>query len=200
MNTPALPLFRSLSLHGEHGALVPLDPAHRDALADAVLEGELWTLWYTGVPSPAAMLGEIEHRLALQARGDMVPFTILDEAGVPVGMTTYCNIDQDGPRVEIGHTWYARRVQRSPLNTECKLLLLTHAFERLDCLAVEFRTSFFNRQSRQAIERLGAKLDGVLRSHRRLDDGALRDTCVYSIIAAEWPGVRRHLRYMLDSR
>lgn len=189
-----------LSMQCASGALVPLDRGHKDALADAVREGELWKLWYTGVPRPEAMGEAIDSRLQEQAAGTMLPFAILDCDGVPVGMTTYCNIDLAGPRVEIGHTWYAQRVQRSALNTECKLLLLTHAFDQLECLAVEFRTSFFNRQSRRAIERLGAKLDGILRAHRRLDDGALRDTCVYSIVASEWPAVRRHLRFMLDSR
>ena len=128
----------------------------------------------------------------------MLPFTIIDRPGRRiVGMTTYMNIDAAGPRVEIGSTWYARSAQRTPLNTEAKLLLLTHAFEQLGCLAVEFRTHFFNHQSRRAIERLGAKLDGVLRSHLRSPDGTLRDTCVYSIIACEWPTVRSHLEWKL---
>jgi RimJ/RimL family protein N-acetyltransferase len=113
-------------------------------------------------------------------------------------MTTFMNIDATHRRVEIGSTWYARRVQRTPLNTECKLMLLGHAFDTLDCIAVEFRTHFMNRQSRRAIERLGARLDGILRSHQRSADGTLRDTCVYSIVQAEWPTVRSHLRWQLD--
>lgn len=186
------------SLHGTHASLVPLDLSHADALCDAVRDGELWRLWYTAVPSPQGMVAEIERRLGLQAKGSMLPFTVLDAEGVPAGMTTYMNIDAVNRRVEIGSTWYTRRVQRTPLNTECKLMLLTRAFDELDCIAVEFRTHFFNHQSRRGIERLGAKLDGVLRSHQRASDGTLRDTCVYSIVAAEWPTVRSHLRWQLD--
>jgi RimJ/RimL family protein N-acetyltransferase len=128
----------------------------------------------------------------------MLPFTVLDAAGTPAGMTTYMNVDAVHRRVEIGSTWYARRVQRSPLNTEAKLLLLSHAFDMLDCIAVEFRTHRLNTQSRRAIERLGAQLDGILRAHQRSRDGTLRDTAVYSIVAAEWPAVRSHLRWQLE--
>jgi RimJ/RimL family protein N-acetyltransferase len=117
--------------------------------------------------------------------------------GKIVGMTTYTNIDAKFRRVEIGATWYARSAQRTPLNTECKLMLLTHAFERLDCIAVEFRTSYLNHASRRAIERLGAKQDGILRSHQRHADGSLRDTVVFSIIQAEWPAVKKHLEFKL---
>ncbi|MCB1980568.1 MAG: GNAT family N-acetyltransferase, partial [Rhodoferax sp.] len=137
------------------------------------------------------------RRLALRASGSMLPFAVLDAAGVPAGMTTYMHIDAANRRVEIGSTWYARRVQRTPLNTECKRMLLAHAFEQLGCIAVEFRTHRLNQPSRRAIERLGAQLDGVLRSHMRLADGTLRDTAVYSITAAEWPSVRRHLDHQL---
>ena len=144
------------------------------------------------------MAAEIDRRLGLQAQGTMLPFTVIDKpAGRVVGMTTYMNIDLAGPRVEIGSTWYAKSVQRTPLNTEAKLLLLTHAFDTLDCLAVEFRTHFLNHQSRRAIERLGAKLDGVLRQHTRMANGTLRDTCVYSIVPAEWPSVRANLEAKL---
>ncbi|EED31379.1 amino-acid acetyltransferase [gamma proteobacterium NOR5-3] len=143
------------------------------------------------------MLGEIERRLEEQRAGRMLPFTVLDEEGVPAGMTTYMNIDAKSPRVEIGSTWYARRVQRTALNTQCKRLLLEHAFEVLGCIAVEFRTSSFNRASRQAIERIGAKPDGILRNHSRHSNGTLRDTCVYSILESEWPGVRVQLDAML---
>ncbi|MEO7335757.1 MAG: GNAT family protein, partial [Caldimonas sp.] len=137
-------------------------------------------------------------RLGLQAAGSMLPFTVRDPLGRAVGMTTYMNIDNVHRRVEIGSTWYARQVQRGPLNTECKLMLLGQAFEKLDCIAVEFRTHFFNQQSRRAIERLGAKLDGILRNHSRASDGTLRDTAVYSIIESEWPTVRSHLRWQLE--
>jgi RimJ/RimL family protein N-acetyltransferase len=187
-----------VELSGRHAQLVPLAREHGPALAEAVRDGELWKLWYTSIPAPAAMGAEIERRLALQQGGSMLPFAALDAGGRAVGMTTYMNVDARHRRVEIGSTWYAASVQRSALNTECKLMLLAQAFDALDCIAVEFRTHALNRQSRRGIERLGAKLDGVLRSHQRMADGTLRDTCVYSITAAEWPTVRAHLRWQLD--
>jgi len=176
---------------------VPLARTHEAALAEAVRDGELWKLWYTSIPAPERMGAEIERRLALQGQGSMLPFTVLDAHATPVGMTTYMNVDAANRRVEIGSTWYARRVQRTALNTECKLMLLRHAFEALDCIAVEFRTHRFNAQSRRGIERLGAQLDGILRSHQRTADGTLRDTAVYSITRAEWPTVRAHLEFQL---
>ncbi len=185
-------------LRGRHAALVPLRPEHAEALADAVRDGELWKLWYTAIPPPERMAAEIERRLGLQARGTMLPFCVLDAAGVPAGMTTYMNVDAVHRRVEIGSTWYARRVQRTPLNTECKWMLLRHAFETLECIAVEFRTHRLNVQSRRAIERLGAQLDGILRAHQRSADGSLRDTAVYSITAAEWPTIHQHLQHQLQ--
>jgi RimJ/RimL family protein N-acetyltransferase len=188
-----------VTLTGQHVELVPLSREHHDALQDAVRDGELWRLWYTSVPAPEEMAAEIDRRLGLMAKGSMLPFTVIDRPrGRVVGMTTYMNIDPAGPRVEIGSTWYARGVQRSGLNTEAKLLLLAHAFDRLGCLAVEFRTHFLNHQSRRAIERLGARLDGVLRHHQRMRDGTLRDTCVYSITAPEWPTVHSHLTWQLE--
>lgn len=187
-----------VTLHGHHATLVPLQPSHADALSAAVADGELWKLWYTSIPEPSRMAAEIGRRLALQAAGSMLPFTVLDAAGVPVGMTTYMHVDAVHRRVEIGSTWYAQRVQRTPLNTECKRMLLAHAFDALGCIAVEFRTHRFNLQSRRAIERLGAQLDGILRSHQRMADGSLRDTAVYSITAAEWPTVRAHLDWQLS--
>ena len=178
--------------------LAPLDAAHHADLVEAVADGELWKLWYTTVPEPEKMAAEIERRLALQTKGSMLPFTVLDNAsGKPVGMTTFMNVDAQHRRVEIGSTWYRRSVQRTDVNTQCKLLLLGHAFETLGCIAVEFRTHFFNHQSRRGIERLGAKLDGILRSHQLASNGTLRDTCVYSIIAPEWPTVKAHLTYQL---
>lgn len=186
-------------LAGKHVALVPLSLGHEEQLREAVRDGELWNLWYTTIPSPEGMRAEIERRLRLQEAGSMLPLTVLDgPEGRPVGMTTYMSIDHDTPRLEIGSTWYASSVQRTPLNTEAKLLLLGHAFESLGCLAVEFRTHFFNHASRRAIERLGAKLDGVLRSHLRMADGTIRDTCVYSIVAMEWPTVKKHLGWQLQ--
>jgi RimJ/RimL family protein N-acetyltransferase len=195
--SPAV-ICQPVTLTGAHATLVPLAESHAEALSEAARDGELWRLWYTAIPSPEGMSAEIARRLALQAGGSMLPFAVLDAAGVPSGMTTYMNIDASNRRVEIGSTWYARRVQRSALNTECKLMLLTHAFDTLGCIAVEFRTHFFNSQSRRGIERLGAKLDGVLRNHQRSPNGTLRDTCVYSIVQAEWPTVQAHLRWQLD--
>jgi RimJ/RimL family protein N-acetyltransferase len=198
-NPPALAPIRPANLTGRHVRLEPLLPAHHDGLVAAAEDGALWRLWYTAVPEPQAMAAEIERRLGLQEAGSMAPFTVFAEpSGLIAGMTTYMNIDAVNRRVEIGSTWYARGVQRSGLNTEAKLLLLTHAFETLDCIAVEFRTHFLNQQSRRAIERLGAKLDGILRAHQRTKDGSLRDTCVYSITAAEWPAIRAHLQWQLE--
>ena len=182
---------------GAHASLEPLERSHLEGLCDAVRDGELWKLWYTSVPAPEAMAAEIERRLALQAAGSMLPFAVLDAQGRVVGMTTYMNIDATHRRVEIGSTWYAQSTQRSALNTECKRMLLGHAFEALECIAVEFRTHRLNTQSRRAIERLGAQLDGVLRAHMRLPNGTLRDTAVYSITAEEWPTVKVHLDFQL---
>ena len=185
-------------LRGQHAVLEPLAPAHAADLIEAVRDGQLWDLWFTAIPEPAMMAREIERRLALQAQGSMVPFAVLSAAtGRAVGMTTFMNIDATHRRVEIGSTWYRAAVQRTALNTECKRLLLGHAFEQWDCIAVEFRTHYFNQRSRAGIERLGAKLDGVLRNHQRGRDGTLRDTCVYSITQAEWPTVRLHLDHQL---
>ncbi|WP_196259422.1 GNAT family N-acetyltransferase [Pelagibacterium limicola] len=183
-----------VTLSGRHVELVPLSQDHHDGLAAAVQDGNLWEIWYTTIARPENMAAEIDRRLGLQAAGSMLPFTVIDKASRRIaGMTTYMNIDLKGPRVEIGSTWYAKSVQRTPLNTEAKLLLLGHAFETLDCLAVEFRTHFMNHQSRRAIERLGAKPDGIIRHHMRMPDGSLRDTCVYSIIPSEWPAVKANL-------
>ncbi len=191
-------LVTPITLKGQHATLEPLTLAHEAEAIEAVRDGELWRLWYTSIPTPERMRAEIERRLALQAQGSMLPFAVRDAEGRMVGMTTYMHIDAPNRRVEIGSTWTARSAQRGPLNTECKLMLLTHAFEQLGCIAVEFRTHFFNQQSRRAIERLGAKLDGILRSHQIAPNGSLRDTCVYSIVAAEWPAVQAHLRFQLD--
>jgi len=188
----------SVQLDGRYASLVPLASEHADALADAVRDGELWRLWYTSVPSPEGMAAEVARRIELRSSGSMLPFAVLDAAGTPVGMTAYMNIDAANRRLEIGSTWYAKRAQRTSLNTECKLLLLRHAFEALGCIAVEFRTHRFNTDSRRAIERLGAQLDGILRAHRILPDGSLRDTAVYSVVTAEWPGVRSHLQWQLQ--
>ena len=178
--------------------LTPLDHCHREELIEAVKDGELFKLWYTWAPAPETMGLQIERRLSQQAAGAALPFAIIDnETGKAVGMTNYLNVDAINHRVEVGGTWYRRSVQRTSFNTQAKLLLLEYAFETLNCIAVEFRTHFFNHQSRRAIERLGAKLDGILRSHELAANGTLRDTCVYSIIASEWPTVKAHLTWQL---
>jgi RimJ/RimL family protein N-acetyltransferase len=189
-----------ISLNGPHARLEPLSQDHHEGLVEAVQDGELWKLWYTFVPCPEDMRKEIDRRLGLQKAGAMLPWTVFDADSRIAGMTTYMNVDAANRRVEIGSTWYARRVQRSALNTQCKLLLLAHAFEKLDCIAVEFRTHFFNQQSRRGIERLGAKQDGILRNHMISPNGTLRDTVVYSIIASEWPTVKAHLDYQLNEK
>ena len=195
-----------VTLEGRHARLVPLSHGHHDDLVDAVCDGELWRLWYTAIPTPDGMAAEIERRLGLHARGSMLPFAVIAtegmHAGRAVGMTTYMNIDAANRRVEIGSTWYRQAVQRSGVNTSCKRALLAHAFDDLDCIAVEFRTHWFNHASRRGIERLGARLDGVLRNHQINPHpdaaGSLRDTCVYSIIDSEWPAVKAHLDHQLD--
>ena len=187
-----------VTLAGRHATLEPLARDHCADLQAAVCDGELWRLWYTAIPEPDGMAAEIDRRLGLQAAGSMLPFAVRAGAtGRIIGMTTYMNVDQSNRRVEIGSTWYARSVQRTPVNTECKRMLLGHAFETLDCIAVEFRTSFFNAPSRRAIERLGACQDGILRSHTRHADGTLRDTVVFSILPHEWPAVKSHLDFQL---
>ncbi|MBO6891313.1 MAG: GNAT family N-acetyltransferase [Roseibium sp.] len=187
-----------VTLTGKHAQLVPLSHLHATDLAEAAAEGDLWKVWYTTVPAPDAVSAEIDRRLGLQESGSMLPFAVLTPDGKAVGMTTYMNIDAANKRVEIGSTWYRKSVQRTGLNTQCKLMLLSHAFEELECIAVEFRTHFMNRQSRAAIERLGAKLDGVLRSHMCMPDGTLRDTAVYSILPHEWPAVKSGLTHKLE--
>ena len=189
-----------VTLQGQHARLEPLRLDHANALSEAVQDGELWKLWYTTIPTPAAMLGEVQRRLDLQASGSMLPFAVIhlpDER--MAGMTTYMHIDSANRRLEIGSTWYRQSLQRTALNTECKRMVLGHAFEQLDCIAVEFRTHWHNSASRRGIERLGAKLDGVLRSHQIAANGSLRDTCVYSILASEWPAVRANLDHALST-
>ena len=192
-------MFEPATLPGDLVTLEPLSSDHSDDLAEAVRDGRLWELWYTSVPAPEAMAAEIDARLARQAAGTMLPFAVRrHDTGRAVGMTTFLNLEAEVPRVEIGATWTARSSQRTGVNAESKLLLLTHAFEVLGCLAVEFRTHWHNRQSREAILRLGAKQDGVLRNHRRMPDGSLRDTVVFSILDTEWPAVRAGLRARLS--
>ena len=187
-----------VTLSNDFVELIPLEAVHEQDLAAAASDGELWRLWYTMVPQPENMAAEIDRRLKLQAVGSMLPFTIIDkQSGKVIGMTTFMNADKANRRVEIGSTWYAKSTQRTGINRKCKLLMLTHAFEKWNCIAVEFRTHFFNKQSRLAIEGLGAKLDGILRNHTIMSSGSLRDTCVYSILNSEWPTVKQHLQFQL---
>lgn len=188
-----------ITLRGHFVTLEPLDASHHDGLVEAARDGELWKLWYTSAPTPEGMAADIDRRLALQAVGSMLPFaTRWNSTGKLIGMTTYMNIDADTPRVEIGSTWNAASAHGTGTNPDSKLLLLRHAFETLGCPAVEFRTHWLNHQSREAIARLGAKQDGVLRNHSRSKDGALRDTVVFSILEHEWPAVRNGLEYRLS--
>jgi N-acetyltransferase len=188
-----------VTLKGAHATLEPLGPGHEAALQAAAADGELWRLWYTSVSPPDRIGDYIARALDMRERLGAMPFAVRDNAtGDIVGCTRYFNVDAPNRRLEIGHTWYAKRVQRTAINTECKLLLLSHAFDALGCIAVEFRTHWFNLASRAAIERLGAKQDGVLRNHQLLPDGSKRDTVVFSIIDGEWPAVRRHLKFLLD--
>ncbi len=187
-----------LVLQGQHARLEPLRADHASALSEAVQDGQLWKLWFTTIPTPAGMADEVQRRLDLQTSGSMLPFVVFSVTdGRLAGMTTYMNIDRKNRRLEIGSTWYRQSLQRTGLNTECKRMLLGHAFEQLHCIAVEFRTHWHNTASRRGIERLGAKLDGVLRNHQVLPNGSLRDTCVYSITDSEWPAVRAHLDHGL---
>ena len=189
----------AFTVKGQYVTVVPLSMDHYDDLVEAAADGELHRLWYTSVPAPNDVKAEIERRLSLRESGSMLPFSIVDNSSDrAVGMTTYMNIDAANRRLEIGSTWYRKSVQRTPLNTECKLLLLRHAFETLDCICVEFRTHYINAQSRAAIERLGAKFDGILRAHMIMANGTIRDTAVYSIIASEWPTVKANLQWKLE--
>jgi RimJ/RimL family protein N-acetyltransferase len=193
-----LEFLEAPTLRGDHVVLELLAPEHEAELVDAVRDGELWRLWVTRIPSPDEMAAEIHRRLAEHAAGTMVPWTVREaRTGRAVGMTTYMNVRADNRRLEIGSTWLAARAQKTAINPEAKLLLLTRAFEVLNCVAVEFRTHWHNRRSRRAIEALGAKQDGVLRNQDLWRDGTVRDVVVYSVIDAEWPSVRLGLRERL---
>jgi RimJ/RimL family protein N-acetyltransferase len=190
-----------VTLEGRHVTLEPLGHEHAAAIRDAAADGELWRLWYTGVPAPGKSDAWIDAALAMREKQGAMPFAVRMKATREiVGSTRYFNVEAAHRRLEIGHTWYARRAQRTAVNSECKLLLLTHAFEALRCIAVEFRTNFFNFQSREAIARLGAKQDGILRNHQIQPDGTLRDTVVFSIIEGEWPAVKRNLAFRLERK
>lgn len=188
-----------ITLIGDYATLIPLSPDHHDDLSEAAADGDLARLWYTFVPQPEKVRENIELRLKLQAQGSMLPFAVIDnQTQKAIGMTTYLNMDRDHRRVEIGGTWYRKQAQRTAINTECKLLMLSHAFEAMDCIAVEFRTHALNHQSRKGIERLGARLDGILRNHMIMPNGTLRDTYVYSIIMSEWPTIKAHLEFLKE--
>ena len=187
-----------IELAGSHARLEPLVCGHRDELAEAVRDGALYELWYTSAPHPDAVAGWIDTALAQREQAGAMPFVVrrANDSKL-VGATRMFNVDAANRRLEIGHTWYSASVQRTAVNSECKLMLLGHAFGALGCIGVELRTHHLNRQSRAAIERLGARLDGILRHHQLLPNGTLRDTCVYSIVAAEWPAVRANLQWQL---
>jgi RimJ/RimL family protein N-acetyltransferase len=189
--------IQPVTLAGRHVRLEPLAREHVPGLQQAAADGELWNLWYTSVPAPADTAAYVDKALALLGQGLALPFVVKDGDGTIVGSTRFGNVDADNRRVEIGWTWYARRVQRTALNTEAKRLLLAHAFEALGCVAVEFRTHWFNHASRNAIARLGAKQDGVLRRHLKMPDGTWRDTVVFSILDHEWESVKHHLDFKL---
>ncbi len=191
--------LQETTLKGENITLLPLSTSHRDDLLQVANDGNLWELWYTGVPSEDSIDNYIQTALQQQQDGTSLAFVILhNETGKIVGCSRYCNVITSCKRVEIGYTWYAKSVQRTAINSEAKLLLLSHAFETLNCIAVEFRTHWHNTPSRNAILRLGAKQDGVLRNHSQDADGAYRDTVVFSIINSEWPTVKKSLKFKLS--
>lgn len=184
-------------LRGRHVALEPLQPAHADGMRAAVQDGNLWELSYTSTPRPEEMDAYVASALEQQAAGACLAFAVRDAAGDVVGTTRYYDLAPAVPRLQVGYTWYARRVQRTGLNTEAKLLLLTHAFEAMGCASVGLQTSHQNLASRKAIARLGASQDGILRKHLRHKDGSLRDTVCFSIVDDDWPGVKANLQAML---
>jgi RimJ/RimL family protein N-acetyltransferase len=196
--------IKPITLTGKYASLEPMTMDHVMELGEASEDGELWKLWYTGVPSPQSVEGYVKSGLQMFEDRTAMPFVVREvsgdknEHGKIIGSTRFCNIDEKNQRVEIGYTWYAKSYQRSPINTECKLMLLTHAFEQLEAIAVEFRTHWHNQASRRAIERLGAKQDGVLRNHQKMSDGSYRDTVVFSITDHEWLSVKNGLTFNLQ--
>ncbi|RDH79050.1 N-acetyltransferase [Mycolicibacterium moriokaense] len=188
-----------VTLTGAHWVtLEPLTRDHVRELAAAAADGDVGRLWFTGAPSPETASAWVDMRLGFQKPDTGLTFVVRRHDGTLVGSSSYLNVDAPNRRLEIGNTWYSASARRSGINTESKLLMLGHAFDELNCVAVEFRTHFFNFTSRTAIERLGAKRDGVLRSHQILPDGSRRDTVVYSILDVEWPTVRTHLEFRLN--
>lgn len=192
--------LKEVELESQNVKLVPLSELHADALVEAATDGELWKLWFTSVPSANNINDYISNALDQKSKGLALPFVVVEKSsGKVIGSTRFCNIDSPNNRVEIGYTWYSRSYQRSSFNTECKILLLSHAFETLNAIAVEFRTSWHNQASRSAIARLGAKQDGVLRNHQKLANGGYRDTVVFSIINVEWLSVKENLEFKLST-
>ena len=190
--------IQPVTLTGEHVILEPLSLEHLDGIKEAVKDGELWKLWFTSVPSPETAEATIKTALELRENAGWMPFVVREKSTRQIiGSTRYCNVDEVNQRLEIGYTWYSESFQRTIVNTECKYLLLTHAFEKLAAIAVEFRTHWHNHKSRAAIARLGAKQDGVLRNHQKGPDGMYRDTVVFSIINLEWPVVKKSLEFKL---
>lgn len=187
-----------VTLTGTHAILEPLSLEHLDGVIAAVKDGELWNLWFTSIPSPEKAEAYIKTALDMRENAGAMPFIVREkETDKIIGCTRYFNVDEVNQRLEIGYTWYAESYQRTAVNTECKYLLLSHAFEKLDAIAVEFRTHWHNHKSRAAIARLGAKQDGVLRNHTKSADGVYRDTAVFSIINLEWPAVKQSLEFKL---
>lgn len=193
--------LQSVELTSELVTLIPLTLEHEVDLMQAASDGELWRLWFTSVPDPKATRAYIEKAIEQHLNDQALPFAVIDNrSGEVVGSTRLCNAWPEHRRIEIGYTWYANKAQKTGINTQTKLLLLEHAFERLNCIAVEFRTHWHNHNSRRAIARLGAKQDGILRNDKILPDGSYRDTVVFSILDNEWPAVRNALQYKLSSR
>lgn len=187
-----------VSLIGEYVELEPLSENHIEPLKEAVLDGESWKVWYANVPSPDEMEDYVLSAIKEVGKGNLAYAVRSKKHDKVVGTTRYYNVDPVNMRAMLGYTWYSSLVRRTPVNTECKLILLKNLFEASSAIAVEFRTHFFNQQSRAAIERLGAKQDGILRNHQIMRDGSLRDTVVYSIISSEWPAVKINLENKLN--
>lgn len=191
--------LKEIELTSHSVTLMPLRREHADALVEAASDGNLWDLWFTSVPSSASINDYISTALAQQEKGLSLPFVIVAKhSDKIIGSTRFCNADPVNRRIEIGYTWYSKSYQRSSINSECKLMLLQHAFEVLDVIAVEFRTHWHNQKSRAAIARLGAKQDGILRNHQKMPDGAYRDTVVFSIINIEWAAVKKNLIFKME--
>jgi RimJ/RimL family protein N-acetyltransferase len=191
--------IEKVELEGKKVKLIPLEKSHKIGLLKAATDGKLWEMWFTSVPSEKNIDNYIEHALIQKQNGAEFPFVVLDKKnGNIIGSTRYYNIQPEHRRLEIGYTWYAKKNQRTGINTECKYLMLKYAFDDLNCIAVQFLTNWHNLPSRKAIARLGAKQDGVLRNHRLNTDGSCRDTVVFSITGQEWSGVEKTLNYEME--